>query len=138
MAHINTDYLNNLIKRFKGYKSPNETQQLIIALGDKLHRTTEDDRKLEILLRAEKKADELLKARADIKRLLDAEKASIRKVETRKKIVWGAALNKASENNPKMAEVMLKLFNDGYVSDRDKETVRADLAQITRSDVKQS
>jgi len=36
MANIDEDYLFALVSRFKGYKSPNETQKLIIALGREL------------------------------------------------------------------------------------------------------
>ena len=59
MANIDTDYLNSLVTRFKAYKSPTDTQQLIIALGSKSARSDDDNKKLSILLRAEKKADEV-------------------------------------------------------------------------------
>ena len=65
MASINEDYLDDLVKRFKGFKSPNDTQQLIILLGEKDNRNDDDNRKLSVLLNAEKKADQLAKARAD-------------------------------------------------------------------------
>lgn len=133
MAKIDTGYLNTLVTRFKGFKSPNDTQKLIIALGSKQERNRDDEKKLAVLLKAEKKSDELVLARAATKRLLDAEKTADRKAETRKKVVWGAALKKASENDPKMAQVMRKLYNDGYISDRDKEAVRADFEAIPAS-----
>lgn len=136
MANIDRDYLDALISRFKGYKSPNDTQKLIIALGDKFERSDDDNKKLAVLLKAEKKADELTKARAATQRILNAEKAAIKKHETRKKILWGAALKKASENNPEMAQVMQTLYNHGYIAERDKNVVEEDLPeqmpQITR------
>lgn len=133
MAKVDTVYLNALVTRFKGFKSPNDTQKLIIALGSKQERNIDDDKKLAVLLKAEKTSDELVLARAATKRLLDAEKTADRKAETRKKVVWGAALKKASENDPEMAQVMRKLYNDGYVSDRDKEAVRVDFEAISDS-----
>ena len=137
MASIDTEYLNDLVKRFKGYKSPNDTQRLIIMLGEKDNRSDDDNRKLSVLLKAEKKADQLAKARADARRMVDAEKAKARKAETRRKVIWGGALKKASESNPQMAQVMRKLFNDGFVSDRDKDAVRADYEalQLQRNDL---
>lgn len=133
MAKVDKVYLNTLVTRFKGFKSPNDTQKLIIALGSKQERNIDDDKKLAVLLKAEKTSDELVLARAATKRLLDAEKTADRKAETRKKVVWGAALKKASENDPEMAQVMRKLYNDGYVSDRDKEAVRVDFEAISDS-----
>ena len=63
MATIDTEYLNDLVKRFEGYKSPTDTQQLIILLGNKDNRSDDDNRKLSVLVKAEKKADQLAKAR---------------------------------------------------------------------------
>lgn len=133
MVKIDTDYLSLLVIRFKGFKSPNDTQKLIIALGEKQDRSIDDNKKLAVLLKAEKKAAELLKARAATNRIINAEKIEARKQETRKKIVWGAALIKASENDPKIAQIMHKLFIDGYVSDRDKDAVKADFDAIPAS-----
>ncbi|MFP3457365.1 hypothetical protein R0J89_14005 [Psychrobacter sp. SIMBA_152] len=132
MANIDEDYLFALVSRFKGYKSPNETQKLIIALGREFERSDEDNKKLAVLLKAEKKADELTKARAATQRILNAEKAALKKHETRKKIIWGSALKKASENSPEMAQVILKLYNDGYIAERDKEAVKADYDDLNR------
>ena len=131
MATIDNEYLDDLVKRFKGYKSPNDTQRLIIMLGEKDNRSDDDNRKLAVLLKAEKKADQLAKARADARRMVDAEKAKERKAETRRKVIWGGALKTASKNDPQIAEVMRKLFNDGYISDRDKDAVRDDYKDIS-------
>lgn len=127
MANIDRDYLNALVSRFKGYKSPNETQKLIIALGSEFERSDEDNKKLAVLLKAEKKADELTKARAATQRILNAEKTALKKHETRKKILWGAALKKASEDSPEMAQVMQNLYNHGYIAEKDKSVVEEDL-----------
>ena len=78
MATVDNDYLDNLVKRFKGFKSPNDTQKLIILLGEKDNRSDDDNRKLSVLLKAERKADQLVKARADARRLIDAEKSKLK------------------------------------------------------------
>ena len=133
MANIDTDYLNSLVTRFKAYKRPNDTQRLIIALGELQERSDDDNKKLSILIRAEKKADELAKARAATSRIMNAEKTAARKLETRKKVIWGAALKTAAKNNAQIAQMMRKLYNEGYVSDKDKDAVRDDYEAIQAS-----
>ncbi len=131
MATINTDYLDDLVKRFKGFKSPNDTQQLIIILGEKDNRSENDNRKLAVLMKAERKADQLAKARADARRLIDADKAKARKAEVRRKLIWMSALEKMAdtdqEANHRLRMLMQDAFNEGFVSDRDKDVVRDDI-----------
>lgn len=128
MASIDTDYLDDLIKRFKGFKSPTDTQKLIILLGEKDFRNADDQRKLSVLLKAEKKADQLAKARADARRLIDAEKAKARKTETRRKIIWLSAIEKMCEDNPQELQTLNRLkslaYQNGYVSERDKNFLK--------------
>lgn len=133
MANIDTDYLNSLVTRFKAYKKPNDTQKLIIALGELQERSDDDDKKLSVLLRAEKKADELVKARAATQRIMNAEKAAARKLETRKKVIWGAALKTAAKNDAQIAQMMRKLYNEGYVAEKDEDAIRDDLEALTTS-----
>lgn len=131
MATINTDYLDDLVKRFKGFKSPNDTQQLIIILGEKDNRSEDDNRKLAVLMKAERKADQLAKARADARRLIDADKAKARKAEVRRKLIWMSALEKMADTNQeanhRLRMLMQDAFNEGFVSDRDKDVVRDDI-----------
>lgn len=131
MATINTDYLDDLVKRFKGFKSTNDTQQLIIILGEKDNRSEDDNRKLAVLMKAERKADQLAKARADARRLIDADKAKARKAEVRRKLIWMSALEKMAdtdqEANHRLRMLMQDAFNEGFVSDRDKDVVRDDI-----------
>lgn len=131
MATINTDYLDDLVKRFKGFKSPNDTQQLIIILGEKDNRSEDDNRKLAVLMKAERKADQLAKARADARRMIDADKAKARKAEVRRKLIWMSALEKMAdtdqEANHRLRMLMQEAFTEGFVSDRDKDVVRDDI-----------
>lgn len=131
MATINTDYLDDLVKRFKGFKSPNDTQQLIIILGEKDNRSEDDNRKLAVLMKAERKADQLAKARADARRMIDADKAKARKAEVRRKLIWFSALEKMAdtdqEANHRLRMLMQEAFTEGFVSDRDKDVVRDDI-----------
>ncbi|WP_348550020.1 hypothetical protein AADH33_13100 (plasmid) [Psychrobacter sp. KFRI-CH2-11] len=131
MATIDTAYLEDLVKRFKGFKSPNDTQRLIIMLGEKENRSADDNRKLSVLLKAERKADQLAKARADARRMVDAEKAKARKAETRRKLIWISAIETMAKDDGKVEHLLqqlrVKAFNEGFVSDRDKDAVKADV-----------
>lgn len=130
MANIDTDYLNLLVKRFNGFNRPTDAQRLIMLLGERKTRSDDENKKLSVLLRAEKKSDELVLARAATKRILNAEKIAYRKADTRKKVIWGAALLKASKNDPEIAQLMRKIYDDNYVSDSDKDVVKADYEAI--------
>jgi hypothetical protein len=120
------EYLRQLVNRFSGFNSPTDTQKLLIALGNKKDRTAEDDKKVLILLKAERKAEELHQARQKARDLIGAEKQAARKLETRKKVIWGSALKTASVNDAQIAQVMRRLWNDGFISEADKNVVRAD------------
>ncbi|WP_218690736.1 hypothetical protein [Psychrobacter sp. BF1] len=134
MATINEDYLDDLVKRFKGFKSPNETQELIILLGEKDNRSDDDNRKLWVLLNAEKKADQLAKARADARRLIDAEKGKERKARTRRMMILASAVESAikqdSEVETLMRQVIQKVDDGGYILDRDQEVIKDTLEAI--------
>ena len=127
MAGVNEDYLDNLVKRFKGFKSPNDTQQLIILLGEKDNRSDDDNRKLSVLLKAERKADQLVKARADARRLIDADKAKARKTQSRCKIILQSAFEAMAAENHETKRILndltRKALDENYVSDRDKDVI---------------
>lgn len=128
MTTLDTELLNELIQRYKAFKKPTDMQKLIVLLGEKQEkdRTDDENKKLTVLLNAEKKLAALNKARSKARKIVDAEKETARKAETRKKIVWGAALKKAAQNSPEMAQVMRKLYSGGYVSESDKAAVKSD------------
>lgn len=127
MAAVDEKYLDDLVKRFKGFKSPNDMQKLIILLGEKDNRNDEDNRKLSVLLKAEKKSDQLVKARADARRLIDADKAKARKTQSRCKIILQSAFEAmASENHETkriLNDLTRKALDENYVSDRDKDVI---------------
>lgn len=131
MANIDTAYLDKLVTRFRGFKSPNDTQRLIILLGSKLDRSDEDNKKLSTLIKAEKAAEKLVKARAATNKIINAEKTAARKLDVRKKIIWGAALKTAATNNPEIAQIMTRLFTEGFIAEKDKQAVRDDFEALT-------
>lgn len=131
MAAVDEKYLDDLVKRFKGFKSPNDMQKLIVLLGEKDNRNDDDNRKLSVLLKAEKKADQLVKARADARRLINADKSKARKAEARRKIIWQSAFEAMAEDSMaakrNLDQLKADAYNKGYVSDRDKDAVKNDL-----------
>ena len=133
MAAVDEKYLDDLLKRFKGFKSPNDMQKLIVLLGEKDNRNDDDNRKLSVLLKAEKKADQLVKARADARRLIDADKSKARKAEARRKIIWQSAFEAMAEDSMaakrNLDQLKADAYNKGYVSDRDKDAVKNDLTK---------
>ena len=132
MAVIDYDFLEKLVVRFSGYKSPNEAQQLILLLAEKEHfRSEDEERTLSFLIRAEKQADKLFEARAKAKKLIDAEKKKQRRIDTQKKIIWGAALMKAAQNNSAEArQAVLLLWEAGLIADKDKKLLQDDYDAI--------
>ena len=57
MSNLDLDYLGKLVNRFKGYNSPTDTQKLLVMLAEKTSRDDKDNKKLAILIRAEKQAE---------------------------------------------------------------------------------
>lgn len=126
MAKNYSEYLSELIEKYSTYSSPTEAQKLIILLGSKTDRTTDEDKRLKILVNAERTHQQASEARQKARDVLNADKNEKRKIETRKKIIWGAALKTAATDNPKMAQIMVKLYEGGYIADKDKNAVLDD------------
>lgn len=124
MMSINTEYLESLVMRFKAFSSPTDAQQLIIMLGDKQERTEDDNKKLAVLMRAEKKAEELAQARNKARKMLDDVKGAERKARTRRQIVWGAGILAAAKELPDAAKIVVFAYESGYISAKDKEVVK--------------
>lgn len=81
MADNNEDWLSNRVLYLKGLKSRTEQQNILIALYEKENRTPQDDKKLNVLVKAEKAADRATKARIEANKLIQAEKNAEKKAE---------------------------------------------------------
>lgn len=133
MTGLNLDYLDKLVNRFKGYKSPTDTQKLIMFLAEKPDRTEEDVKKLIVLVRAERAAEKLHTARQATRDLLNREKKEIRRVETRKKILWGAALLNVQSNNQAITTFMTHLYENDFFSEKDKLFLKDDYEALKKT-----
>lgn len=124
MANIDIDYLNKIATRFRGFKKPNDIQKLIILLSEKSNRDSEDNKKLAVLIKAQKSADQLFKARKAANDVINAENVMKKKLETRKKIIWGSLLLKIAKTDINMSQTLVSLYESGYMSDSDQEVVK--------------
>lgn len=72
MAH--DEWVSKRVAYIDGLKKPSPAQQLLTMLFKQPTRTPDQDRKLAALIRAEKAAEKASEARAEVARLLNAEK----------------------------------------------------------------
>ncbi|HFZ0539526.1 TPA: conjugal transfer protein TraD [Klebsiella aerogenes] len=71
------------ISYIKGLKSPSDHQNMLVLLWEKTEKTPEDDRKLAVLWKAEKAAMKAQAAKADVAKIINAEKLAARKARDR-------------------------------------------------------
>lgn len=80
---MHDEWLTARIAYLRGLKSPSDQQRLLLLLADKPERSSDDNRKLSALVRAEKAAERAQKAKANAARIVNAEKAAERKARDR-------------------------------------------------------
>lgn len=73
------EWITARLAYLRGLKSPSDQQRLLIALSDKPARTTDDNRKLDVLVKAEKANERAQKARAVAAKVVNADKQADRK-----------------------------------------------------------
>ncbi len=123
MSNNTTEYLSKLVERINGLKNPTNSEQLIVRYYEKENLTKEEKSLLDKLVRAEKKAEQYHKAKADVAKALNAEKEKERKAVTQRKIIVGGALMAGAtkgDNIRYYQEVMRKMLADGLIGERDK------------------
>ena len=75
----NNEWFIARLAYLSGLKAPNDQQKLMLELAKKVTLTDDEQRKMKALIRAEKAAERALKARADVAKIVNAEKALKRK-----------------------------------------------------------
>ncbi|PHM33283.1 hypothetical protein Xmau_04547 [Xenorhabdus mauleonii] len=73
------EWLNARISYIRGLKSPTEHQQLLVKLATTENRDRDEDRKLAVLVRAEKAAERAMKAKGAAAKVINAERLAARK-----------------------------------------------------------
>lgn len=128
---IDEKQLITLVKRFKNYEHPSDAQKLLVILGEKPDRSDKDNKVLEKLIKAENRFIRTKRAELNVQNLLAKENDNQRKLMTRKKIIWGAALRSAAlANNAEAVAVAKYLVKSGFISPRDFEVIAKDFEAI--------
>ena len=74
-------WLDNRVLHLKGLKSRTEQQNILIEIYEKKDRTAQDDKKLSLIIKAEKTAESAAKAKIEANKFLQAEKNAEKKAE---------------------------------------------------------
>jgi hypothetical protein len=81
MTDKNADWLTNRVLYLKGLKSRTEQQNILVELFDKKNRTSQDEKRFNVLVRAEKAIERATKAKQAASNLIQAEKHAEKKAE---------------------------------------------------------
>jgi Conjugal transfer protein TraD len=104
------EWLQDRINYIKGLKSPSDQQALLVVLAEKKQRTSQDEKKLSALLRAEKANVKAIKARQEVANLINAEKKSAkeseRKARNHRLILQGVLFDLAGLENRSRGELL--------------------------------
>lgn len=73
------EWLAKRLAYLRGLKAPSDQQRLLLMLADKPERTADDNRKMAVIVRAEKAAERAQRAKEDAARIINADKAAKRK-----------------------------------------------------------
>ncbi len=73
------EWLTNCVAHLRNLKSISEPQHQLLLLLDKPDRSPEEERKLKVLIRAEKANVQAQKARGEVAKMFNAEKEAARK-----------------------------------------------------------
>ncbi|HID8404862.1 TPA: conjugal transfer protein TraD [Serratia marcescens] len=75
----NNEWLQNRLDYLRGLRKPTAQQQLLMALADLPQRSSKEQRRLDVLVRAERFAEKAQKARGEANRVLSEEQRQLRK-----------------------------------------------------------
>ena len=106
----NNDWLQDRVAYLKGLKSPSDQQSLLVLLAEKQQLTSQDEKKLAALVRAEKASVKAAKARQDAANLINAEKKAAkeadRKARNHRLILQGVLFDLAGLENRSRGELL--------------------------------
>ena len=72
-------WIEDRVHYIRGLRSASDTQQLLVLLHEEPHRSREDEKKYRAIVKAERAAERMQKAKAEVARLMNAEKKAERK-----------------------------------------------------------
>ena len=82
-------WLTDKAAYIKGLKSPTDTQSLLVLLAEKSERTEQDEKKLRLLINAEKASERAQRARVQASKVMASEKLAERKARNHRLIKQG-------------------------------------------------
>lgn len=116
------EYLQKLVTKYKAYSKPTDNQKLLVSLYDFNNKTDDDFKKLQALLKAERKAEAHFNAQKKIKDLLKADKEKERKaLEHNKFLLGGWVWSELVEKNPQIMQLVMQAIQNGKVKAYDKD-----------------
>jgi hypothetical protein len=115
------DWLADRVQHLKGLKSQTDQQRLLVALAEKEGRTELEEKKLAVLVRAEKAALRALKARQEAASLIYADKRAAseadRKARNHRLITQGVLFDLAGLEGRSRGEMLGLLLSAARVTD---------------------
>lgn len=115
-------FLQELVTKYKTYSKPTDNQKLLIAMYDLENKNDDDFKKLQALLKAERKAEAHFNAQKKIKDLLKADKEKERKaLEHNKFLLGGWVWSELVEKNPQIMQLVMQAIQNGKVKAYDKD-----------------
>ena len=116
-----TDWLLDRIAYLKGLKTRTEHQEILVVLAEKKDRTTQEDKYLAALVRAEKAGERAAKARAAASHLINEQKKKSKEVERKARnhrlILQGVLIDLAELETRSRGEILGILLAAATIDD---------------------
>lgn len=116
------ELLQNLVTKYKAYSKPTDTQKLLVSLYELQNKNDDDFKKLQALLKVEKKAIAHFNEQKKLKDMLKAEKDKERKaLEYNKFLLGGWLWGELSKKNPQLVQMVNQAIQNGDIKAYDKD-----------------
>ena len=99
-------WLTDKAAYIKGLKSPTDTQSLLVLLAEKSERTEQDEKKLRLLINAEKASERAQRARLQASKVMADEKLRARKARNHRLIKQGVLMDLAGLQSHGLEELL--------------------------------
>lgn len=122
LSDKDNEFLQGLVTKYKAYRKPTDNQKLLVALYNLPNKNDDDFKKLQALLKAERKAMAYYNAQKKVKDLLKAEKDKERKaIEHNKFLLGGWLWGELSKKNPQLGQLVNQAIQDKKINAYDKD-----------------
>ena len=115
-----SEWLSRRVPFLRALKAPSAYQRVLLELLDKPDRSPEEERKLKALIRAEQADERAQKARGEVAKVLNAEKAAARKARTHRLIELGALFELAGLDQEDRGALLGALLGMAKVEERER------------------